>query len=170
MELPSYEEISSKETTLRKFSDALALLFEPAPALFDKLYAQRERFDSYNSLLTYTQDVLLISIKQADRVSVLNAHPRLGAPATSLSSASKAEQGSDNDPQVLEELAHLNAEYEKKFPGIRFVTFVNGRSRRDIIPELKERLHNEDFDDEVQKGLDDMVDIARDRLKKLGQK
>ncbi len=31
----------------------------------------------------------------------------------------------------------LNALYEEAFPGLRYITFVNGRSRAEIIPELE---------------------------------
>lgn len=33
----------------------------------------------------------------------------------------------------------LNASYEKAFPGLRYTTFVNGRARADIIPEMEVR-------------------------------
>jgi len=31
----------------------------------------------------------------------------------------------------------LNALYEESFPGLRYITFVNGRSRAEIIPEIE---------------------------------
>jgi 2-oxo-4-hydroxy-4-carboxy--5-ureidoimidazoline (OHCU) decarboxylase len=31
----------------------------------------------------------------------------------------------------------LNAFYEETFPNLRFITFVNGRSRAEIVPELE---------------------------------
>lgn len=34
----------------------------------------------------------------------------------------------------------LNSLYEESFPGLRFVTFVNGRTRAAIVPELEVRL------------------------------
>ena len=33
----------------------------------------------------------------------------------------------------------LNSLYEDAFPGLRFITFVNGRSRADIVPEIEVR-------------------------------
>ena len=50
-----------------------------------------------------------------------------------------AEQGTDDDPAVLAELAELNGAYEERF-GFRFVVFVNRRPRREIVPILRERL------------------------------
>lgn len=33
----------------------------------------------------------------------------------------------------------LNSLYEDAFPGLRYITFVNGRSRAEIVPELEVR-------------------------------
>ena len=40
---------------------------------------------------------------------------------------------------MLAELAELNRAYEERF-GFRFVVFVAGRPRREIVPVLRERL------------------------------
>ena len=53
---------------------------------------------------------------------MLDAHPAIGQ-RTGLSARSAAEQGADADPDVLAELARLNAEYEARH-GFRFVVFV----------------------------------------------
>jgi len=66
---------------------------------------------------------------------------------------------------VYEELAQLNAEYEAKF-GFRFVVFVNGRSKAQLIPVLKARLQRT-REQELAEGLQAMIDIAYDRLQKL---
>lgn len=42
-------------------------------------------------------------------------------------------------PLYLDEQS-LNALYEQAFPGLRYITFVNGRTRAEIIPELEVRL------------------------------
>ena len=41
--------------------------------------------------------------------------------------------------EVLAELARLNDEYERRF-GFEFVVFVNGRTRAELLPVLRERL------------------------------
>ena len=74
---------------------------------------------------------------------------------------SAAEQGSDDDPNVLAELAQLNAEYEAKF-GFRFVVFVNRRPRREIVPILRERLQRSRAE-ELATAVDELVQIAIDR-------
>jgi 2-oxo-4-hydroxy-4-carboxy--5-ureidoimidazoline (OHCU) decarboxylase len=90
---------------------------------------------------------------------MLDAHPAIGARATSAQSA--REQGSDDDPTVLAELAELNGAYEKKF-GFRFVVFVNGRARREIVPILRERLRRT-REAELETAVDELVQIAVSR-------
>ena len=94
-----------------------------------------------------------------EKKEVLDAHPAIGARATSVRSAS--EQGSDDDPHVLAELADLNRAYEDKF-GFRFVVFVNGRPRREIVPILRERLERS-RPEELATGVDELVQIAVNR-------
>ena len=81
--------------------------------------------------------------------------------AGELSARSRAEQGTDDDPAVLAELAELNRAYEERF-GFRFVVFVNGRPRREIVPILRERLERT-REQELETGVDELVQIAIDR-------
>jgi len=62
---------------------------------------------------------------------------------------------------VLAELAELNAAYEQRF-GFRFVVFVNGRPRREIVPVLRERLERT-REEELATGVDELVQIAVNR-------
>lgn len=68
----------------------------------------------------------------------------------------------------------LNEEYEKKFNGLRFVTFVNGRGREEVVGEMRERLmatrgdrvvHEEE---EMRVAIGAVCDIAEDRARTLG--
>jgi 2-oxo-4-hydroxy-4-carboxy--5-ureidoimidazoline (OHCU) decarboxylase len=95
-------------------------------------------------------------LSEAQQKEVLDAHPPIGGTPTSARSA--AEQGTDDDPAVLAELAELNSAYEAKF-GFRFVVFVNGRARREIVPVLLERLERT-RDEELATGVDELVQIA----------
>ncbi|KAJ1022627.1 hypothetical protein NDA18_004970 [Ustilago nuda] len=76
------------------------------------------------------------------RVKFIGGHPRIGAPlnapTSELSEESRKEQmkGGQVDPATLEKLARLNAIYEAKYPGLRFVTYVAGRSRAAVAEEL----------------------------------
>ena len=101
---------------------------------------------------------------EAERIAVLNAHPRIGA-ATGLSARSAAEQNDGTtDRDTLRTLELLNAEYERTF-GFRFVVFVNGRSRAQIVPVLQTRLRRPRHE-ELATGLDEFLAIARDRLER----
>lgn len=112
-----------------------------------------------------------------EQIEVVNAHPRIGAPKQTLSAASLKEQGyssgtatsatpSAEEEAVLRELAALNDAYEQRF-GFKFVVFVNGRPRAALLPVLRERMQNP-REQELRTGLQAMMDIARDRLRKSG--
>jgi 2-oxo-4-hydroxy-4-carboxy--5-ureidoimidazoline (OHCU) decarboxylase len=98
-------------------------------------------------------------LSDTEKKDVLDAHPAIGAKATSARSA--REQGTDDDPKVLERLAELNRAYEEKF-GFRFVVFVNQRPRREIVPLLEERLQRT-REEELATGVDELVQIAVNR-------
>ena len=98
-------------------------------------------------------------LSESEKKDILAAHPAIGAAPTS--ERSRLEQGTDDDPEVLAELAQLNAAYEEKF-GFRFVVFVNRRPRREIVPVLRERLERT-REEELATGVDELVQIAIDR-------
>lgn len=104
--------------------------------------------------------------------AVIAAHPRLGEKKQNLSVHSAAEQkslaGSSQDPpEIAEQLSNLNRKYEQTFPGLRYVVFVNGRPRSQIIANMKERIARNDFVAEELEAVDAMCDIAIDRLAKF---
>ena len=93
---------------------------------------------------------------------VLDAHPAIGA--TELSARCASEQGSDDDPVVLEALARLNRAYEERF-GFRFVVFVNRRPKAEIIPILRKRL-GRTREQELATALAELIGIAVDRWRR----
>ena len=95
-----------------------------------------------------------------EKKEVLAAHPAIGA-RKGLSARSAAEQGSEEDAEVIAELERLNRAYEEKF-GFRFVVFVNRRPRSAIVPILRERLERA-REAELDTALDELVSIAIDR-------
>ncbi|TMF61305.1 MAG: OHCU decarboxylase [Chloroflexi bacterium] len=101
----------------------------------------------------------LPALTEAERVETLNAHPRIGEDPRRLSARSLREQGDD----VLPELERLNAEYERRF-GFRFVVFVNRRPKSEILEVLRRRLARSRAE-EMEEGLQAIVDIAEDRLR-----
>jgi 2-oxo-4-hydroxy-4-carboxy--5-ureidoimidazoline (OHCU) decarboxylase len=108
---------------------------------------------------------LIATMTESERIAVLDAHPQIGATA-GLSARSAAEQrvSEATDAATLEALKRLNAEYERRF-GFRFVVFVAGRSRDEIVPVLKSRLRRS-REEELATGLEEFLAIARDRLEK----
>jgi len=101
---------------------------------------------------------------EAERVAVLNAHPRIGADPASLSIHSRREQGDAADGATLQELDELNDAYEEKF-GFRFVVFVAGRPKKEIIPVVRARLAS-GRDAELKAGIEEFLAISLDRLER----
>jgi 2-oxo-4-hydroxy-4-carboxy--5-ureidoimidazoline (OHCU) decarboxylase len=102
---------------------------------------------------------LVHELSPEDKRAILDAHPAIGA--TKLSARSAAEQGSDDEPEVLAELARLNAEYEARH-GFRFVVFVNRRPKDEILEVLRARIDCA-TDEELETALGELVAIAEDR-------
>ena len=117
-----------------------------------------ERLAPLADPLGHAREVAL-ELSEDEKKEILDAHPAIGGKPTSARSA--REQGTDDDPSVLAELADLNAAYETKF-GFRFVVFVNGRPRREIVPILRERLQRSP-DEELSTAVDELIRIAVDR-------
>jgi 2-oxo-4-hydroxy-4-carboxy-5-ureidoimidazoline decarboxylase len=132
--------------------DELAELFEGRTRLVELL---AERDDPLG-----TADAAIAELDEAGKLESLNAHPAIGARA-GLSTRSAAEQGGDAEPAVVTELAYLNQVYEEKF-GFRFVVFVNGRPKAEILEVLRGRL-DRTRDEELDTALQELVAIARDR-------
>ena len=133
-------------------ADELAELFE-GRTRFVELLAERE--DPLGSAAAVIEE-----LTDAEKREVLDAHPAIGQKA-GLSARSAAEQGIDADPEVLAELARLNAEYEARH-GFRFVVFVNRRPKAEILEVLRSRIDNP-TDEELETALRELVSIARDR-------
>jgi 2-oxo-4-hydroxy-4-carboxy--5-ureidoimidazoline (OHCU) decarboxylase len=105
-------------------------------------------------------DDVLAGLTEEEKVEALAAHPVIGQ-TTGLSPRSAAEQGTEDDPCLLVDLATLNAQYERTF-GFRFVVFVNGRPKTAILDVLQERMQRT-REEELDTGCRELVAIARDR-------
>jgi 2-oxo-4-hydroxy-4-carboxy--5-ureidoimidazoline (OHCU) decarboxylase len=99
------------------------------------------------------------TLPDEEKKEVLDAHPAIGA-TKNLSARSTAEQGTDQAP----ELDELNREYEELF-GFRFVVFVNGRPKREIVPILRARL-GRSREEELATAIDELCAIAEDRWRR----
>jgi len=131
--------------------DELAELFEGRTRLVE-LLAEREH-------PLGSADKVFAELTEQEQREALNAHPAIGA--RNLSEHSAAEQSGGGHPAVLTELAYLNQVYEEKF-GFRFVVFVAGRPKDEILKVLQERLERS-REEELETGLHELVAIARDR-------
>ncbi|HEY8235390.1 MAG TPA: 2-oxo-4-hydroxy-4-carboxy-5-ureidoimidazoline decarboxylase [Gaiellaceae bacterium] len=132
-------------------ADELAELFEGRTRLVELLAEREDPLDSAEKVLG--------ELTEQEQRQALNAHPAIGA--RTLSRRSATEQGSGGHPAVLTELAYLNQVYEEKF-GFRFVVFVDGRPKSEILEILQQRLERT-REEELQTGLRELVAIARDR-------
>ena len=150
------------------FAASLGLLFEGAPRFVGRL-AEARPFESEEELIDAARATAR-EMPEDEQIELLNSHPRIGADPATVSDLSRREQGVDassdnNDGWIGDELTALNEAYESLF-GFRFVVFVAGRPRADIIPLLERSLHA-DREEELRRGLDDVVLIASDRMDAL---
>jgi 2-oxo-4-hydroxy-4-carboxy--5-ureidoimidazoline (OHCU) decarboxylase len=132
--------------------EELAELFERRTRLVERLATEPNPLQRAQTLVHELPD--------DEKREILDAHPAIGQ-RSGLSARSAAEQGSDEDPDVLAELARLNTAYEERH-GFRFVVFVNRRPKAEILEVLRDRIGNP-TDVELETALDELVAIAVDR-------
>ncbi|HEY0415778.1 MAG TPA: 2-oxo-4-hydroxy-4-carboxy-5-ureidoimidazoline decarboxylase [Gaiellaceae bacterium] len=132
-------------------ADELAELFEGRTRFVERLAALDDPLGRAREVAA--------SLTDEEKKEILDAHPPIGGAAAS--ERSRREQGTDDDPEVLAELGRLNAAYETRF-GFRFVVFVDGRPRREIVPILRERIERT-REEELSAGVDELVRIAVQR-------
>jgi 2-oxo-4-hydroxy-4-carboxy--5-ureidoimidazoline (OHCU) decarboxylase len=146
------------------FVAAVGPLFEGAPHFLDRLAAARP-FGSADEMFRRAR-VIALSMPESEQIELIDAHPRLGAPPSSMSAMSHSEQGYDRETtDAMADLAKLNRQYEARF-GFRFCVFVAGRSRAELVPVLVAALAAERTA-EIQRAIGDVVAIARDRYRAL---
>lgn len=128
--LPAIDTVPSLPTESR--AKILDLLFEPCTQLHTLSVSllQESRFETYSALIAAVGGqlrALFKSISTSDTEwldAILSAHPRLGEKKVgNLSEASRAEQAKLQGGAAEEgaKLKALNEEYERTFPGLRYV-------------------------------------------------
>jgi len=132
--------------------DELSELFEGRTRLVERLAATEDPLANADSVLA--------DMSEEEKVEALAAHPAIGQ-TSGLSARSAAEQGSESDPCLLVDLTALNRQYEQRF-GFRFVVFVDGRPKSEILGVLRERMARS-REEELDTGCRELVAIARDR-------
>ena len=141
----------------------LAEIFERSATLTARLAQVVAPGDTPKTIIGRARDIIA-AFPERELVATLNAHPRIGEDARALSEMSSREQGDDRDAATLAELARLNARYEQRF-GFRFVVFVNGRSKSQIVPVLRDRLERT-RESELRTGIEEFLAISLDRLQR----
>ncbi|CAG8980677.1 hypothetical protein HYALB_00007169 [Hymenoscyphus albidus] len=174
LELPPIASVPALPTAERVA--VLDALFEPCTALhtlsLDLLHAKT--FSSYQDLITNV-GLQLTELSKSPSSSdtqwlekILGAHPRLGdKKADSVQSQAEQAQLNTGGEEEAAKLRNLNAEYEKTFPGLRYVVFVNGRARPVIMENMRARIDRGDIKLERREGIKAMCEIAADRAGKL---
>jgi len=157
---PPLDELN--QLSVSAFADAMAQLFEPAPKFATRL-AEERPFASDAALLEAAARIAR-ALPEADQVALINAHPRVGAQPGGLSAHSRREMGAPQK-DADEDLADLNAAYEARF-GFRYLVFVAGRTRGELIPGFRSALHRK-RNAELRRAIQDTLAIAADRLQRL---
>ena len=158
----------------QRFVALVAPLFEAAPRFIERLAAGRP-YGSWEALFAAAVR-LALDMPRDEQLELLDAHPRVGAPPGSVSALSFVEQGYDQEAasaeadseraRIAAALDRLNREYESTF-GFRYVIFVAGRPRAEIVPLMEAALQADPVV-ERERALQDVVAIARDRAIKMG--
>jgi 2-oxo-4-hydroxy-4-carboxy--5-ureidoimidazoline (OHCU) decarboxylase len=163
MTLPAMTELDAASRVA--FLDTVSPLYERAPLFLERL-ADSRPFGSWRELFRESLAIALAAPPEVQR-ELLDAHPRIGAPPSSVSAMSYQEQGYDQEQRdAIEALGPLNDAYEARY-GFRYVVHVAGRPRSAIVPLLNAALDAEP-DAERVRGLTDVVAIAQARAVGLG--
>lgn len=154
--LPAIESLTSQPKATQE--EALTHLFEPcetlnaivtSQVLVPENQGQMKSYKDMIELVRKTLNNILDTDDKDPRVSkIIAAHPRLGAPKNvKLSAHSEAEQANlkaASEAQAAK-LSELNKKYEETFPGLRYVVFVNGRTREVIMENMIARIERNDI-------------------------
>ena len=140
----------------------LMAIFERSPVLTSRLLPVLVPTDSPEDIVAKAR-AIVDTFGEGERIAILGAHPRIGD-TIRVSELSRREQGTDGDHGTLAELAELNDAYERRF-GFRFVVFVDGRTKAEIVPVMRARMERSRAD-ELATGIDEFLAISLDRLRR----
>ena len=190
--LPPIAELTAGSTDA--LTGALAVLFEPSPTLAAHLTPQVSARLQHIPVASYVAliDTALAAIAAWDdalKAQFIAGHPRIGEVKGLSALSAKEQAAAATPPEVLARLQHLNACYEQRYPGLIYITFVNGRSRTAIMYEMEDVLGLErslsptepqvstiaaievggqEWKGELERAVQDVGKIAKSRLASLG--
>ncbi|WP_165189446.1 2-oxo-4-hydroxy-4-carboxy-5-ureidoimidazoline decarboxylase [Caulobacter soli] len=130
------------------FATTLGFAFELSPWVVERAY-DAAPFDSVESLHAAMMAVLDAS-PQADKLSLIRAHPELASKAavarqlTAESNAEQASAGLDKlTPEEFDRFHALNAAYRERF-GFPFIIAVRLNDKTSILAAMQARLGNDE--------------------------
>lgn len=203
VQLPSLDEVhkSTSEDGWSALKKVVSTLFEHSPVLDERLVpdlaSSSSTFTSYTGIIDRSA-IIIRSWPPTLQSAFISGHPRIGEQnPKQLSALSESEQAKYFTPSwVIERLGWLNEVYEGKYPGLRYITFVNGRTRREVMEEMENALGAEnargpewkggecssvgetsgekrvqeggqEWLKELERAVGEVILIAKDRVKKL---
>ena len=149
-----------------RFVEEVGWVFEHSPWVAERAWMKKPFMSLDDLHRAMTAEVH--AANPEEQLSLLRAHPDLGATAA-LSAASAGEQagaGLDHlTPEEFGRLHHLNAAYRDKF-GFPFLYAVKGSTKHDILKALEARLPAS-REHEMAEALTQVARIARFRLEEF---
>ena len=123
--------------------------------------------------LTTEADRIWWSLDSEDWLEAFHSHPKIGEKKAEAEVAAEAQRWSEDEQsgiqksagRTLDELAHLNNEYEKRF-GYIFIVCASGKSSEEMLNILRARFEN-DEEAELRIAAAEQAKITRLRLNKL---
>ena len=148
------------------FVAALGAVFEDSPWVAERAWTHRP-FAGLTSLHEAMTHQVLASSRN-EQLTLLRAHPDLGARARMSASSEQEQAGAGLDrltPAQYEHLTSANARYRERF-GFPFLFAVTGSTPPEILDALDERL-GRSWEEEFDTALQQVFRIASFRLRDL---
>lgn len=150
--------------------DAIAALYDCCHCRsWAKHVAERRPFSNLEKLLT-TANCFWTGVEEEQILEAFSGHARIGdidLLRSRYAGRATQEQGQvlQADESVIQNLYHLNKEYEEK-NGFIFIVCASGKSAEEMLRMLQDRIDNP-RDVELQNGAREQGEITRLRIAKL---
>lgn len=163
-----------KKSSYSQLSETIAHLFEPTSSLTNLIYIHiitsssnasdknhaLSDFSTYSQFIENVRTLLLSldipadpSLLDPQIANIIGAHPRLGAKKVDSEQSQKEQASLNRSPQDLEKIRQLNNIYERTFPGLKYVVFVNARPLSVIADNMISRIDRNDFKAECKEAF-----------------